>query len=139
MPGRSNRASPRVRGWSRAIWSWVTTVTGENVLVATGRTPIGTAASAATAPRDGWIGLGLVTLISSRATACCARAAEGVRRPAQTVEDRTVLARKPKRREGSIETHTVLYRFIVAVPRSGASVNPAGVGHGRETLHRCNS
>ena len=38
MPGRSNKASPRVRGWSRAIWSCVTTVTariGDALLAAT--------------------------------------------------------------------------------------------------------
>jgi len=67
-----------VRGWSRAICSWVTTVTGENVLVATGRMPIGTAASAATAAGGAWIGLGLVTLIWSRVTASWACAAGAV-------------------------------------------------------------
>src|ERR1700712_2208681 len=139
MPGRSNRASPSVRGWSRAIWSCVTTVTGENVLVATGRIPIGTARSGTGAGRGAGIGLGLVTLISSSATACWACAGDVAMRSKPTVDDRTVPARrKPKGRARGIETHIVLYRFIVVAAPFDARDNPAGFGQPKETLHRCN-
>ena len=52
MPGRSNRASPSVRGWSRAIWSRVTTVTGENVSATTGSTPFGSRGGGLPRPRS---------------------------------------------------------------------------------------
>ncbi|MDF9791979.1 hypothetical protein M2440_002680 [Methylorubrum extorquens] len=79
MPGRSNSASPSVRGWSRAIRSCGTTVTGEKVFVTTGSTSAaranGTAGEgAAGAAGRPWIGLTEVTLISSSVAASCARA-----------------------------------------------------------------
>jgi hypothetical protein len=37
-----------------------------------------------------------------------------------------------------METHTVLYRFIVALRALGTSDNPPAPEYGEETLHHCN-
>jgi hypothetical protein len=79
---------------------------GENVLVTTGRMPVGTAGSAA--GRVGWIGLGLVTLISSRDTACWAPAGDTARRLAETAELRIVPASKAEWRTVIIATRKLL-------------------------------